>query len=337
VRSRVPAGVRRAVFGPLGRWYPKLDWAPRFVRGKTTFQALARGTVDAYLHACRSARRRCGAALLSAFRRELQGYDAREVFHGHARGKSFDDALSLVQYLDYKTYLPGDILTKVDRASMAHSLEVRTPFLDYEFVEWAASLPADVKLRGGEGKAVLKKALEPVLPRECCTAPRWASRCDRRVVPRLAQEAPRRDHQGPRLAECGVFDPAELRAHGGRSHSGRRNHSAPLWTLLMFDGFLRQHEAEARPGPRWPGPARRRERVRVLSVCRYLPDPGSPAAGGFVFERIAAMAALTTVTILQRCRISRCCGRCPAGPASPVTNTLAGASSTPRCSTCQAC
>jgi len=71
-----------------------------------------------------------------------------------------------VQYLDYKTYLPGDILTKVDRASMAHSLEVRTPFLDYEFVEWAASLPAEVKLRGGEGKHVLKKALEPVLPRE---------------------------------------------------------------------------------------------------------------------------------------------------------------------------
>ena len=101
-----------------------------------------------------------------SFRRELQGYGAREVFHGHGRDKSFADPLALVQYLDYKTYLPGDILTKVDRASMAHSLEVRTPFLDYELVEWASSLPSDVKLRGSEGKHVLKRALEPVLPRE---------------------------------------------------------------------------------------------------------------------------------------------------------------------------
>jgi asparagine synthase (glutamine-hydrolysing) len=87
VRSRVPAGVRRAMFGPLGRWYPKLDWAPRFVRGKTTFQALARGTVDAYLHGVSICSQEMRADLYSpAFRRELQGYDASEVFHGHARG-----------------------------------------------------------------------------------------------------------------------------------------------------------------------------------------------------------------------------------------------------------
>jgi asparagine synthase (glutamine-hydrolysing) len=156
-----------------------------------------------------------------------------------------------VQYLDYKTYLPGDILTKVDRASMAHSLEVRTPFLDYEFVEWAASLPADVKLRGGEGKAVLKKALEPVLPREVLYRSKMGF-----AVPidvwfrgslkeRLAETI-----KGPRLAECGVFDPAELARMVDDHHSGRRNYSAPLWTLLMFDGFLRQHEAAgAADGP----------------------------------------------------------------------------------------
>ena len=64
----------------------------------------------------------------------------------YASGLRISDALSMVQYLDYKTYLPGDILTKVDRASMAHSLEVRTPFLDYEFVEWAARLPSSTRL-----------------------------------------------------------------------------------------------------------------------------------------------------------------------------------------------
>jgi asparagine synthase (glutamine-hydrolysing) len=172
-RGRAPRRVRPA--RPL---VPQARLAPRFVRGKTTFQALARGTVDAYLHGVSICSQEMRAQLYSpAFRRELQGYDASEVFHGHARGKSFDDALSLVQYLDYKTYLPGDILTKVDRASMAHSLEVRTPFLDYEFVEWAASLPAEVKLRGGEARRSSRRRSSPCCRARCCTARRWASRC----------------------------------------------------------------------------------------------------------------------------------------------------------------
>jgi len=77
-----------------------------------------------------------------------------------------ENPLSLIQYLDFKTWLPGDILTKVDRASMAHSLEVRVPLLDHEFCEYAATLPPSLKLRGGEGKYILKKALEPHLPHD---------------------------------------------------------------------------------------------------------------------------------------------------------------------------
>ena len=62
--------------------------------------------------------------------------------------------------------MPGDILTKVDRASMAHSLEVRVPFLDHNYVTWTAGVPTNDKLRPGSGKHVLKKALEPLLPHE---------------------------------------------------------------------------------------------------------------------------------------------------------------------------
>src|SRR6202012_2498237 len=69
-------------------------------------------------------------------------------------------------YVDCKTYLPGDILTKVDRTSMAVSLEVRVPMLDSEFVEWAATLPRELKLHGGEGKYILKRAREPYIPKE---------------------------------------------------------------------------------------------------------------------------------------------------------------------------
>ena len=240
VRSRIPAGVRQAIFGPLGRWYPKLDWAPRVLRGKTTFQALARGTVDAYLHGVSICPEEMRAALFSeGFRRELQGYSAREVFHGLVRNKEFADPLALVQYLDFKTYLPGDILTKVDRASMAHSLEVRTPFLDYEFVEWVASLPSAIKLNGGEGKHVLKEALRPVLPEEVLFRKKMGFAVPLDVWFRGSL----RQHilnvvQGKRLAECGIFEPAMLRRMVADHQSGRRDHSAPLWSLLMFDGFL---------------------------------------------------------------------------------------------------
>ena len=243
VRSRLPPGLRRAVFGQLGRWYPKLDWAPRVFRAKTTLQALARNSVEAYLHGVTLSSEELRAQLFSAsFRKELQGYGAREVFQGHVRDKSFSDPLALAQYLDYKTYLPGDILTKVDRASMAHSLEVRTPFLDYEFVEWVASLPSDVKLRGAEGKHLLKRALEPVLPREVL----YRTKMGFAVPLDMWFRGSLRNHlaetvRGSRLADSGIFDPAMLSRMVADHQSGRRDYSAALWSLLMFDGFLRKH------------------------------------------------------------------------------------------------
>jgi asparagine synthase (glutamine-hydrolysing) len=245
VRRLLPAPLRRAVFGPLGRWYPKLDRAPRFLRGKTTFQALARDSVEAYLHGVSICPREVRQQLFTPqFRRGLQDYDSAEVFRGHLSGKSFDDALSLVQYLDYKTYLPGDILTKVDRASMAHSLEVRTPFLDYEFVEWAATLPSSVKLRRGTGKHILKEALRPVLPDSIL----FRSKMGFAVPLDVWFRDSLRDRMSAvvtdgRLAVSGIFEPAVLRRMVDDHVSGRRNYSAPLWTLLMFDGFLRKHAA----------------------------------------------------------------------------------------------
>ena len=82
------------------------------------------------------------------------------------RAAKTDDDLSRAQYADMKTYLPGDILTKVDRTSMAVSLEVRAPIIDHEFMEWAAGIPAAMRLKGGEGKYIFKKALEPYLPHD---------------------------------------------------------------------------------------------------------------------------------------------------------------------------
>ena len=133
------------------------------------------------------------------------------MFERHAARAGTDDPLALVQYLDLKTYLVGDINTKVDRASMAHSLEVREPLMDHPLVEWLASLPNSLKVQGQEGKYVLKKAMEPHLPHEVLYRPkmgfavplaRWFRGPLQRAGPRgrARRDAGRHRHLRPQAA-----------------------------------------------------------------------------------------------------------------------------------------
>ena len=178
LRRPLPLSLRRPLFGALANLYPKADWAPRVLRAKATFQALARDSVEGYFQGVSILRDELRAQLFSPnFRRELQGYNAVDLLREHAARAPVEDSLSLVQYLDIKTYLPGDILTKVDRASMAHALEVRVPILDHPLVEWISGLPPDLKLRGGEGKYLFKKAMEPYCRTICCIGARRALQC----------------------------------------------------------------------------------------------------------------------------------------------------------------
>ena len=240
LRSSLSLSVRRPLFGLLGRAYPKADWAPRVFRAKSTFEALARDSVDAYFHGVSILRDEMRRELFSpAFKISLAGYNAVDVFHHHAQRMTVDDPLALIQYLDLKTYLVGDINTKVDRASMANSLEVREPLMDHTLVEWLASLPSTLKIRGGEGKHLLKQAMKPYLPADILYRPKQGF-----AVP-LARwfRGPLRERVhasilGDRLAATGLFNRRYLE-HLLESHvSGARDFSAPLWTLLMFDAFL---------------------------------------------------------------------------------------------------
>jgi asparagine synthase (glutamine-hydrolysing) len=136
MRRMLPFALRQPLFGVLGHVFPKADWAPPYLRAKTTFESLARGTVEAYFHTMSIFRDDMRRQLFSsAFKVKLNGYNAVEVFRRHAATAQTDDPLALIQYLDLKTYLVGDINTKVDRASMAHSLEVREPLMDHPLIE----------------------------------------------------------------------------------------------------------------------------------------------------------------------------------------------------------
>lgn len=243
VRGLLPLRLRRPLFGLLGRVYPKLDWAPRVLRAKATLQALAQDPVEGYFHSVSIVSAAWARLLFTReFRRALSGYRAIEVLRRHAR-QAPAHSLSRIQYLDFKTYLPGDILTKVDRASMAHALEVRVPILDHEFVEWAARLPPELKIRRGEGKYLFKTALQPLLSNDILYRPKMGF-----AVPLAAWfRGPLREraHEallGEALADTGWFNRRFLE-HVITEHTARRrDYSALIWALMMFEQSCRGAE-----------------------------------------------------------------------------------------------
>jgi len=256
VRSLLPSALRRPVFGLLGRVYPKADWAPRPLRAKTTFQALARDPLEAYYRGVSilhdESRRRL---FHPSFQARLGGYSAIEVLRKFWNEAPCQDPLSRVQYVDIKTYLPGDILTKVDRASMAHSLEVRVPFLDHELVEWVSGLPADLRLRDGQGKFLLKRIMEPYLPHELLHRRKMGF-----AVPLTRwfrgplRETVRREVLGEELADAAILDREYARRLVDEHQAGVRDHSAALWTLLAFAAGIRNLHAPVRQGAGAPVP-----------------------------------------------------------------------------------
>ena len=242
VRSFLPYAIRGPVFGFLGKAYPKLDWAPKFLRAKTTFQSIGRDSVAAYLHTVSLLSNEMRAKLFSDdFKNNLQGYNAVEVFRRHAAQCPSKHPLSQIQYLDLKTYLVGDIHTKVDRASMANSLEVRAPLLDHELIEWVTGLDPSYKLRGTQGKYILKKAMEPNLPHDVLYRNKMGF-----AVPLTEWfRGPLRDRVkdavlSDSMKQSGIFNMKYINQLVSQHQSGMRDHSAPLWSLLMFNAFQQQ-------------------------------------------------------------------------------------------------
>ena len=253
VRSVLPQRVRRTLFGPLARIYPKADWAPRALRAKTTLRALSLDSVGAYHESVsRNARDVREGFYTDDFLATLDGYRSVEVFREHAARAPARDPLSMIQYLDIKTYLAGDILTKVDRASMAHSLEVRVPFLDHPFVEWALGLPERERLSNGVGKRVLKEAMASRLPSDLLLRRKQGFSVPMATWLRgPLRERVRRMLDAPRLRDSGLIDPGRVAGLVREHDRGARDNAASLWSLLVFDGFLEREgeiSTSAEPG-----------------------------------------------------------------------------------------
>jgi asparagine synthase (glutamine-hydrolysing) len=251
VRNLLPAGPSRAAFGALAKVYPKLDWAPRVLRAKTTLEVLAGDPIAGYFRSIALVPTPLRRRLFTGdFTAKLGGYSALEVLRHHAARAGTSDPVARSQYVDLQTWLPGRMLVKVDRASMANSLEVRTPFLDHELVEWAATLPVDLKIRGKTGKYVLKRALEPQLPAQILYRSKqgFSSPLKAWFAGSLRQRL-REVVEGPLLRDSGMFDVAFLRRLVAQHSSGLHDHSHILWALVMFDAFLRTRN-HAAVGPR---------------------------------------------------------------------------------------
>jgi asparagine synthase (glutamine-hydrolysing) len=245
LRRLLPAAaLRQRLFATLAGLYPALGWAPRPLRAKHTLEELSRSPADAFFHSVSVTsdpmRRRLFSRRLA---QELQGYDANSLIRRHMAMANTDDPLAQAQYTDFKTWLPGDILTKVDRASMANSLEVRAPFLDHQFVEWAATLPAGLKLHRGTSKYILKRTLKPLLPREILYRPKQGFSMPISHWFRGSLRARLRNAIGsPVLQDTGYFMRGELERLVDDHEQRRQDHSAILWLVLVFETFLSARE-----------------------------------------------------------------------------------------------
>jgi asparagine synthase (glutamine-hydrolysing) len=253
LRRLVPGTIRAPLFGFMADIYPQLDWAPRFLRARHTLRELSLNSAMGYfwnVSVVDDEQRR--ALFAPELRKTLNGYHACEVLNRYAASAPTDEPVTLAQYIDLKTWLPGDILTKVDRTAMACSLEVRVPMLDHTFVDWALGLPLATKQCGNEGKILLKRAFERLVPRNVLYRPKQGFSVPLASWFRgaLGEHFRARVQSKGEFASAGFIDASFVDRLLLQHQSGRHDHSRALWLVWMFEAFMERERLAGAKAPR---------------------------------------------------------------------------------------
>jgi asparagine synthase (glutamine-hydrolysing) len=230
--ARLPRVVREGLMQPLGRSLPHGAWGRNYVHN------VALDPLDRYIEDISIFTRLNKPSLYTEdFRAQLREGAAAASFRQHAALARADDPLDPLLYLDSKTYLPGDILTKVDRMSMAVSLEARVPLLDHKLIEFVcARIPASMKMKGLETKHIFKRAVADLVPAPILERPKqgfgvpiqqWINQQLRERVHGTLTES--------RTEQRGYTEPRYIRVLLNEHESGRRDHSSQLWSLFMLE------------------------------------------------------------------------------------------------------
>jgi asparagine synthase (glutamine-hydrolysing) len=253
----VPGWLRRGVLRPLADALPDprsgSQWAQR---AKRFVRAMELPFDDRYFELVAQHTRAQREALLTPEMRERVELDEpRTHFHGVLDPVLDAHPLNRALYADLKLYLPGDLLTLTDRVSMAHSLEVRVPFLDHELLEFAARIPPQHKLAGMERKHVLRRAVRDLLPPSFFQRRKMGFSAPLAVWFRGELRDFVEDALAPdALREAGVFRPEAVRRVLDDHQARRANYDNQIWALLMF---MLWHRDVLRGGPVSSSPCRR--------------------------------------------------------------------------------
>lgn len=239
--------LRRAVGGPGralaavgGKLYPKLDWAPRFLRARTFLGNVGSDPAQAYWRSVSQLTRDEAVTLLHGdVRAALAEHDPFQAFAEHYARPDIDCPLYRAQYGDFHTNLPDRILAKVDRASMAVSLEARVPILDHRFVERFAHLPASEKVQGARGKHRLREALRGRLPGSILDGKKRGF--DTPLTAWIRGPLAHPVSEAIESLPGDWFDREVLRSRLDEHCAGRRDHGRLLWSLLVLEHWRRRH------------------------------------------------------------------------------------------------
>lgn len=236
IRQALPLALRAPLFGAAGAIWPATAALPRPLRLKTIFENLAVGDAEAFYRDLSWLRPDTRESLYSPdYLASLRGFTPMEEVARHYAHSDARDPLGRSQFTDIHFYMADDVLAKVDRMSMAHSLEVRCPLLDHRILEFAARLPAGLKVSGGKGKLPLRSLVRRRLPAQIGSLPKRgfsipAARWLRRELRPMAESVL---FAGAGLV-ARVLDRERLREIWNQHQSGARDHQVLLWGLMML-------------------------------------------------------------------------------------------------------